>query len=136
MFTVGVAQRGNARTVSSLDDPTIVAIFDAANTADIETGSLAAERGASKGAREHHAEIARDHGAAMKRLHGLDGAAFDHAVPQHEAAFHNAVIDAVTSARLLAIQNANVKALVVNVAPAFQTHMLAAENLDAQLTGN
>ena len=32
----------------ALNDPTIVAIFDAANTADIETGALAAEQGASK----------------------------------------------------------------------------------------
>lgn len=33
---------------SSLNDPAIVAIFDAANTADIETGQLAAERGSTK----------------------------------------------------------------------------------------
>jgi putative membrane protein len=31
--------------VAELDDPTIVAIFDGANTADVETGMLAAERG-------------------------------------------------------------------------------------------
>ena len=36
----------------ALDDPTIVAIFDAANTADIETGRLAVERGASKEVRD------------------------------------------------------------------------------------
>ena len=32
-----------------------------------------------------------------------------------------------------AIQNAELKALVVKVAPAFQAHMLAAENLDKKL---
>src|SRR3712207_8327324 len=45
----------------ALDDPTIVAIFDAANTADIETGQLAAERGHSKAVRDFGAMLARDH---------------------------------------------------------------------------
>ena len=45
----------------ALDDPTIVAIFDAANTADIETGTLAAERGASKEVRDFGSMLVRDH---------------------------------------------------------------------------
>jgi len=146
-----------------LDDPTIVAIFDAANTADIETGLLAAERGHTKEVRDFGAMLARDHknvrqqgrdlaaklgvtptppaddqgakdhAAAMKQLRGLHGAEFDHAFLRHEVAFHKAVIDAVTSTLLPAIQNAEVKALVVKVAPAFQAHMLAADNLDTKL---
>ena len=164
----GLATVGSlsARTPTALDDPTIVAIFDAANTADIETGSLAAERGSSKEvrdfgamlARDHKAvrqqgrdlaknlhvtptppaddQGARDHAAAMKRLSSLKGAEFDHAFLQHEVAFHKAVIDAVTTTLLPAIQNAELKALVVKVAPAFQAHMLAAQNLDKKLSGN
>ena len=145
----------------ALNDPTIVAIFDAA---DIETGSLAAEQGGSKEVRDFGAMLARDHktvrqqgrdlatrlhvtptppandqsavdhAAAMKRLRGLHGAEFDHAFLQHEVAFHKAVIDAVTSTLLPAIQNAELKDLVVKVAPAFQAHMLAADNLDKKLT--
>src|SRR5918993_2755163 len=63
----GVVTRVSARatadnpTPGALDDPTIVAIFDAANTADIETGTLAAERGASKEVRDFGAMLARDH---------------------------------------------------------------------------
>src|SRR6185436_20165743 len=72
----------------------------------------------------------RDHAAAMKRLRGLNGAAFDKAFLEHEVAFHKAVIDAVTTTLLPAIQNAEVKALVVKVAPAFQAHMMAAQNLE------
>ena len=147
----------------ALNDPTIVAIFDAANTADIETGTLAAEQGASKEVRDFGAMLARDHktvrqqgrdlatklhvtptppandqsavdhATAMKRLRGLHGAEFDHAFLQHEVAFHKAVIDAVTSTLLPAIQNAELKDLVVKVAPAFQAHMLAADNLDKKL---
>ncbi|MEP6495223.1 MAG: DUF4142 domain-containing protein [bacterium] len=161
--TFASAGRVNARTVPALDDPTIVAIFDAANTADIETGTLATERGSSKDVRDFGAMLlrdhkqvrqqgrdlaaklhvtptppkgdqgAKDHAAVMKQLRGLKGAEFDHAFLQHEIAFHKAVIDAVTTTLLPAIQNAELKDLVVKVAPAFQAHMLAAENLDKKL---
>ena len=48
-------------------------------------------------------------------------------------AYHKAVIDAVNSTLLPATQNAELKALQVKVAPAFQAHMLAAQRLlDAQ----
>ena len=44
-----------------LDDPTIVAIFDAANTYDMETGSLAVSKGHSKAVRDFGAMLVRDH---------------------------------------------------------------------------
>jgi putative membrane protein len=146
-----------------LDDPTIVAIFDAANTADIETGTLAAERGQSPEVREFGAMLARDHkhvrqlgrdlamklrvtptppnddksaeahAKAMASLRAKSGAAFDKAFLQHEAAFHKSVIDAVQSTLLPAIRNEELRALVVKVAPAFQAHMLAAQNLEKKL---
>jgi putative membrane protein len=149
----------------ALDDATIVAIFDAANTADIETGRLAAERGHSKQvrdfgemlARDHRTvrqqgrdlatrlgvtptppkddKAARDHATVMRRLRGLSGAAFDRAFLQHEAIFHQGVIDAVNSTLLPAIRNAEVKDLVVKVAPAFEAHRVAALNLGKQLAG-
>jgi putative membrane protein len=152
------------RSNPALDDPTIVAIFDAANTADIETGRLAEKLGSRKAVREFGAMLVRDHSAvrqqgrdlakklgvaptppaddpsakahlkAMADLRGKRGKAFDHAFLQHEVAFHKAVIDAVTTTLLPAIQNAEVKDLVVKVAPAFQAHMLAAESLDKKLS--
>lgn len=165
------ATRSTARTTAAdqapgaLDDPTIVAIFDAANTADIETGTLAAERASSKEVRDFGTMLARDHkqvrqlgrdlakklgvtptppkddqgaknhAAAMATLRGLNGPAFDQAFLQHEAAFHKAVIDAVTSTLLPAVQNAELKALVVQVAPAFEAHMIAAQQLEKKLAG-
>ncbi len=161
--SLAIAATRSAEPQAKLDDPTIVAIFDAANTADIETGRLAAERGNSKEVRDFGAMLARDHqhvrqlgrdlakklgvtptppaddqsakdhAAAMARLKTLSGNAFDHAFLQHEAAFHKAVIDAVNSTLLPAIRNEEVKALVVKVAPAFQAHMLAAQNLEKKL---
>jgi putative membrane protein len=169
-FAAGSARWLAARSADApqaaraLDDPTIVAIFDAANTADIETGTLATKRGHAKEVRDFgtmlahdHAQVrqlgrdlaaklrvtptapkddasARAHATALKQLRTLRGTEFDHAFLQHEVAFHKAVIDAVTTTLLPAIQNAEVKALVVKVAPAFQAHMVAAQRLDETLT--
>ena len=154
-----------APPVTALDDATIVAIFDAANTVDIETGQLAAERGESKEVRDFGAMLARDHAfvrqqgrdlarklgvtptppsdsaaakahaRAMATLRATPTAEFDHAFLQHEVAFHKAVIDAVTSTLLPAIRNAELKDLVVMVAPAFEAHMIAAQTLDKRLSG-
>ena len=163
VMAVTSATARNALPGNALDDPTIVAIFDAANTADIETGQLAAERGHAKEVRDFGAMLARDHaqvraqgrdlakklgvtptppaddpGArahadAMTRLRALKGPAFDRAFLAHEVAFHRSVIDAVTTTLLPAIANAEVKALVVKVAPAFEAHMMAADHLGKQL---
>lgn len=157
------AAGGAATAGPPLDDPTIVAIFDAANTADIETGTLAAERGASQEVRQFGAMLARDHtqvrqqgrdlagklhvtptppaddqaakahAETMAKLRSLKGAAFDRAFLEHEYAFHRDVIDAVQKTLLPAIQNPELKALVVKVAPAFQAHMQMAQQLEKQL---
>ena len=167
IVAAGAAPAGDTEALigpPALDDPTIVAIFDAANTADIETGMLAQQKGTSAEVREFGAMLVRDHtmvrqqgrdlasklgvtptppkddasakahGAAMTRLRAMTGKAFDHAFLQHEVAFHKSVIDAVQSTLLPAIQNAELKDLVVKVAPAFQAHMLAADNLDKKLS--
>jgi putative membrane protein len=147
----------------ALDDPTIVAIFDAANTADIETGTLAAKRAQSKDVRDYGAMIAHDHEAvrqmgrdlakklgvtptppagdataktqaeAMTALRGKRGTDFDRALIQHEVAFHKSVIDAIQSTLLPAIQNKELKALVEKVIPAFQAHLLVAQRLEREL---
>lgn len=150
--------------IAALDDATIVAIFDAANTADIETGQLAAQRGHSKDVREFGAMLVRDHKAvrkmgrdlaeklgvtptppaddasaktharAMQTLRSKRGAEFDRAFLRHEVAFHKSVIDAIRTTLLPAIENAELKALVVKVVPAFEAHMIAAQNLETRVT--
>jgi putative membrane protein len=163
-LSIGVAVAAQPPAAArALDDPTIVAIFDAANTADIETGQLAAERGASKEVREFGAMLvtahrqvrqqgrdlaaklavtptppkddasAKAHAAAMTRLRGLEGAAFDQAFLQHEVDFHRSVLDAVRTTLLPAIRNAELRELVVKVAPAFEGHMLGAQHLQRRL---
>ena len=145
--------------LAQVDDPTICAIFDAANTWDIQTGQLAAERGSSKEVRDFGAMLARDHKQvrqlgrdlatklhvtptppkdfalakahvdAMKTLRGLHGKAFDKAFLDHEVAYHQAVIDAVSTTLLPSTKNAELKDLEQKVAPAFAAHRDAAKNL-------
>lgn len=50
-----------APPAAKLDDPTIVAIFEAANTWDIETGALAAKKGTTKEIRDFGKMLMRDH---------------------------------------------------------------------------
>ena len=128
-----VLRTGSAATApastrtAALDDPTIVAIFDAANTSDIETGELGAKKGSTKEIRDFGAM--KSHAAIMKRLNGLSGPEFDKAFLQNEVGYHDAVIGAVTKTLLPAIQNAELKDLVTKVAPAFVAHRDAAKNL-------
>ena len=146
-----------------LDDATIVAIFDAANTADVETASLAARHSRNKEVRDLGAMFVRDHGTvrqqgrdlakklgvtptppandqsgkdhatAMSLLSAKQGAEFDRAFMAHEVAYHAAVIEAVTKTLLPAISNAELKAFVIKIAPAFQAHLLAAQHLQKKI---
>ena len=147
----------------ALDDATIMAIFDNANTADIETGKVAAQRGHTNEVRQFGAMLARDHqmvrqqgrdlamklgiiptppsgeqsaqdhAAAMRRLSGLQGREFDSAFLQHEVLFHETAIAAIENTLLPAITNEELRAMVVKVAPAFKAHLDMARNLGIQL---
>jgi putative membrane protein len=153
------AAPARAQASGKLDDPTIVAIFDAANTWDMETGQLGVSRSRNPEIREFGRMLVRDHrmvrsqgrdlakslnvrptppsnfalakshAQAMKKLRTLRGVAFDRAFLQNEVDFHNAVIDAVTKTLLPAIQNAQLKDLVTKVAPAFVAHRDKAQSL-------
>lgn len=153
----GIPIAARPAQAQKLTDPTIVAIFDAANTWDIETGNLAAKKGSAPEVREFgkmlahdHTMVrqqgrdlaaklkvtptppkdfamARDHEAAVKSLEAVSGKAFDKAFLAHEIAYHKAVMDAVTTTLLPALQNQDVKDLVVKIAPAFKAHQDAAQ---------
>ncbi len=153
------APRSTTAAAPALDDATIVAIFDAANTYDIETGALAARKGSTQAVRDFGKQLMGDHttvrkqgrdlaahlhvtptppkdfalaGAhadAIKRLSLLEGKAFDKAFLEHEVAFHKAVLDAATTTLLPALRNQQVKDLVTKVAPAFEAHRMAAQHL-------
>lgn len=77
--------------------------------------------------------LALDYRDTMKKLAGLKGSAFDRAFLEHEIAYHQTVIDAVTKQFLPAIQNAELKQFVESVAPAFVAHLQGATGLLAKL---
>ena len=148
---------------AALDDPTIIAIFDAANTYDIETGTLALQKSHDKDVRAQAQQFSNDHTAvrqqgrdlakklgvkptppkenplapdhmkAMKELRAKSGAAFDRAYADEEVRYHQQVLDAVKSTLLPAIQNDQLRAFVQKVGPAFQGHLEAAKQLQKTL---
>ena len=68
-------------------------------------------------------------------LKGLKGAAFDKAYVDHEVAYHQAVLDAVDKTLIPSAKNADLKALLVKVRPAFEAHLEHAKHLAASLGG-
>jgi putative membrane protein len=71
-----------------------------------------------------------DNLAALKKL---SGSAFDKAYVDHEVAYHQAVLDAVDTTLIPSAQNAELKALLVKVRPAFVAHLDHAKHLQAEL---
>jgi len=68
--------------------------------------------------------------AALKKLRG---AAFDKAYIDHEVAYHQQVLDAIDKTLIPNAKNAELKALLVKVRPAFVAHLEHAKQLQSQL---
>jgi putative membrane protein len=69
----------------------------------------------------------------LASLRKLSGHAFDKAYVDHEIAYHQAVLDAVDKTLIPSAQNAELKALLVKVRPAFVAHLAHAKTLQASL---
>jgi putative membrane protein len=69
----------------------------------------------------------------VNHLKQLKGAAFDRAYVDHEVAYHQQVLDAVDKTLIPSAQNADLKALLVKVRPAFVAHLEHAKHLQASL---
>jgi putative membrane protein len=164
MHPIPAVTLATAHSAAPLDDPTIVAIFDSANSWDIELGRLALGKSHNKEVRTFADMMVRDHTAArqlgrdlaaklhvtptppgkdfalykdhvaiLKTLNAASGARFDKAYVDHEAWYHQAVIDAVTQTLLPATKNDELRDLEVKVAPNFQAHLAAAKDLQQKL---
>jgi putative membrane protein len=70
----------------------------------------------------------------IKALTSLSGAAFDKAYVDHEVAYHQQVLDAVDKTLIPSATNAELKALLEKVRPAFVAHLTHAKELQASLT--
>jgi putative membrane protein len=69
----------------------------------------------------------------LANLRKLSGAAFDKAYVAHEVAYHQEVIDALDKTLVPSAQNAELKALLVKVRPAFVAHLEHAKHLQSDL---
>jgi putative membrane protein len=69
----------------------------------------------------------------VANLQKLSGAAFDKAYIDHEVAYHQQVLDAVDKTLIPSAQNAELKALLVKVRPAFVAHLEHAKRLQAKV---
>jgi putative membrane protein len=69
----------------------------------------------------------------VAHLKTLSGAAFDRAYVEHEVAYHEAVLSAIDDTLIPNATNADLKALMVKVRPAFVAHLDHARHLQAQL---
>ena len=72
----------------------------------------------------------------LAKLKTLKGSAFDKAYVDHEVAYHQAVLDAVDKTLIPSAHNAELKALLVKVRPAFVAHLEHARHLQSQLVGS
>jgi len=149
---------GGLHAGESLNDATILAIFDEANTVDIWVGRIGLQQGHSEEVRALAKMVVTDHEAVQQMgrdlakslgvvptppandgsaedlaktvamLQDKTGAAFDEAYLRREIAFHQGVIDAIRQVLLPAIQNAELKELVEKVLPGFEHHLAATKS--------
>ena len=69
----------------------------------------------------------------VKKLEGLSGKAFDKAYVDHEVAYHEQVLAAIDGTLVPNAKNAELKALIVKVRPAFVAHLEHAKAMQAKL---
>ena len=71
----------------------------------------------------------------LAKLAALQGAAFDKAYIDHEVAYHQQVLDAIDKTLIPGASNAELKALLVKVRPAFVAHLEHAKRLQSAAAG-
>jgi putative membrane protein len=71
--------------------------------------------------------------ANFANLKTLRGAEFDRAYIEHEVTYHESVLDTLDKTLIPDAQNAEMKALLVKVRPAFVAHLAHAKHLQAAL---
>jgi putative membrane protein len=69
----------------------------------------------------------------LAKLKTLSGAAFDKAYIDHEVAYHEAVLGALDKTLIPNAKNAELKALLVKVRPAFEAHLEHAKKIQSEL---
>ena len=69
----------------------------------------------------------------LAKLKTLSGTAFDKAYIDHEVSYHESVLGALDKTLIPSAKNAELKALLVKVRPAFEAHLEHAKKIQSQL---
>lgn len=96
-------------------------------------GELVAELGVTPEANEVSRSIHDGQKAARERLDDLSGAEFDRAYIENEIAYHEAVIDAVDNVLIPSAQNEQLEQTLIDVRPAFVSHLEQAKSIHEDL---
>jgi putative membrane protein len=141
------------------DDAAILARFDDMVGADVACAQLASERGHSREVRDFAKSLVSEHGLArqlardvatvmsitlkpmsdsprraehervLRALRERPDAAFDVLFLRHEVDYHKELVDLINKEWLAAAKNAELSALLMQVAPAFEGHAKMADEL-------
>jgi putative membrane protein len=77
--------------------------------------------------------LAQDGATTRTRLAGLSGKAYDKAYVDNEVTYHQTVLDALDKTLIPNASNAELKALLVKVRPAFVAHLEHAKHIQGEL---
>jgi putative membrane protein len=116
-------------------DPQIAAIVVTANQVDIDAGKLAKSKAENKEVKAFATSRSLKSGgeANIEHLKTLTGAAFDRAYIDNEVTYHQSVLDAIDHTLIPSAKNAELKALLVKVRPAFEAHLVHAKQIQSTL---
>ena len=98
-----------------------------------QAGDLAAKLGVTPADNPTSQSLKEGGEKNVANLKTLKGAAFDKAYIDHEVAYHQAVLDAVDKTLIPGASNAELKALLVKVRPAFVAHLEHAKKIQGSL---
>ena len=110
-------------------------MIDAHTAINEAAGELVSDLGVTPEASAVSRSIADGQEAERKRLEDLEGKAFDVAYIANEIAYHEAVIDAVDNALIPSAQNERLRQTLIDVRPAFVSHLEQARTMLDELTG-
>jgi putative membrane protein len=98
-----------------------------------QAAKLAAKLGVTPAASQASRDLQAATDAEREKLTSLEGAAFDRAYVANEIAYHASVLKTLDEVLVPETSNAELKALLVTVRPAFVAHLEHAKKLQASL---
>lgn len=158
---LGLAALNATAALAAPTDPEIMAIVEAANTAEIDAGKLAQSNAQNADVKQFATHMVKSHGhmnaslakkikmkpmvndtsegikkdalASLEELKGMQGADFDKAYIDKQVMMHEKVLDMINNTLLPNAQNAQLKAALTKAAPEVKSHLEKAKKIQASM---